>query len=141
MTDSSAVCHCATVAVSPIEVSTSCPPASLETEMSPSIAGELLVKFSVSPVRYPLPIDTVALARVPPLSTSLTVIPASSTTADPPPSKVAVPPKVTVGATCTVSRVLVTVVELNVPSFTTQSMVRVVCEPPPVGSPSVGETL
>ena len=48
------------------------------------------------------------------------------------------PDGVTVGATCTVSSVLVAVLLLPLlvePSVTLQSMVRVVCVPPAVGSP------
>ena len=63
----------------------------------------------------------------------------SSVTGEPPPVNVTVPPAVTVGATCTVSSVLVAagVFEL-VPSLTVQLMVRAVSPPPPVGSPLVG---
>ena len=68
-----------------------------------------LVKFSVSPDSKPEPIDTVAPVRLPPLSGSLTVNVPSSVTGEPPPSNVTVPPAVTVGATCTVSSVLVAV--------------------------------
>ena len=94
-----------------------------------------LVKLSVSsPLTYPAPIEIVALDRLLPLSTSLTVT-ESSCTGAPPKPKFAVPPAVMVGATCTVFKVLVAAAELDVPSLTTQSMVRLVCEPPPVGSP------
>jgi hypothetical protein len=126
--------------VVPAEVSTSTPSLSLATAMLPSVEGWELVKFSVSPV-IGLAIVTVALDSTPPLSTSLTVSPVSSATGDPPPSNVTVAPAVTVGFTCTVSRVLVTVPELSTPSLTDQSMVRVVSLPPPVGSLSVGLTL
>ena len=98
------------------------------------------VKPKLSPATNPLPIDTVALARSPPLSTSLTVS-APSSVAAAPPVKVAVAPAVTLGATCTVSTVPVAVALvplLVLPSFTTTSMVRVVSLPPPVGSPLLG---
>ena len=103
-----------------------------------------LVKFRMSPLRKPLPIDTVAPARLPPLSTSLTVKAPSSVTAEPPPVKVAVAPAVTLGATCTVSSVLVAAMLLPLlvePSVTVQSIVRLVCAPPPVGSPLAGVKL
>ena len=100
-----------------------------------------LVKFSVSPDRNPVLIVTVAPVRLPALSGSLTVRVPSSVTGEPPPSKVAVPPAVTVGATCTVSSVLVDVLLVPLlvePSVTVQLMVRAVSPPPPVGSPFDG---
>src|SRR5580658_1135093 len=83
-------------------------------------------------------IVTVALASTPPLSGSETVNSLSSAIEPPPPSKVLVPGAVTVGATCTVSTVLATVPLFSVPSFTDQSIVRELSEPPLVGSVSVG---
>src|ERR1700733_12186314 len=102
-----------------------------------------LVKLKVSPLRKPAPIDTVAPARLPLLSTSLTINAPSSGTDAPPPVKVAVDPDgVTTGATCTVSSVLVAAVELATPSLTTKLMVLVVSlAAPPVGSPLAGVKL
>ena len=68
----------------------------------------------------------------------------SSTTAEPPPVNVTVPPAVIVGATCTSVSVLVPVFDtplLVLPSVTTQSMVRLRWLPPPVGSAFDGLTL
>ena len=91
------------------------------------------VKDNVSPVRG-LTIDTLAPVRLPPLSTLVTVSALSSTTAEPPLTSFTDAPAVTVGATCTVSSVLVTAVEFDVPSLATQLMVRLVSLPPLVGS-------
>ena len=99
------------------------------------------MKFSESPDSKPELILTVAPVRLPALSASVTVKVPSSVTGEPPPSKVAVAPAVTVGATCTVSSVLVEVLLVPLlvePSVTVQLMVRLVSPPPPVGSPLVG---
>ena len=84
--------------------------------------------------------NTVALVSSPPLSGSVRVSAPSAATAGPLSSNVAVAPAVTVGATCTVSSVLVAVLLaplLLEPSVTVQLMVRAV-SPPAVGSPLVG---
>ena len=62
----------------------------------------------------------------------------SRITGEPPKPKCTVPLAVMVGATCTVSKVLVAVFAVAVPSFTVQSIVRLVSLPPPVGSPFDG---
>ena len=82
------------------------------------------MKSSVSPDRKPDETDTVAPLNWPLLSTSLTVSPLSSVTGPPPPVNVTVPPAVTVGATCTVSRVLAAppVPVMVLPSLTTQEI-------------------
>src|SRR5665213_3059118 len=101
----------------------------------------VLVKFNASPLPATKPeIETVAPVRLPRLSASFTAIepPAGATGAVLPTSYVAVVPAVMVGDACTVSRVLVATAELAVPSLIDQSMVRLVCEPPPVGSPLPG---
>src|ERR1700679_126148 len=103
-----------------------------------------LVKFNVSPAVKPVPTVTVAPAVVPPLSGAVMPIVRQSTTADPPPLNVTVPPVVIVGATCTTSSVLLPVLLiplLVLPSLTTQSIVRLVSPPPLVGSPLVGVKL
>ena len=100
-----------------------------------------LVKLSTSPDRKFELIDTVAPVSLPLLSTSLTDAVPSSVTAEPPPSKVAVPPAVTAGAVWTTSSVLVAVLLVPLlvePSVTVQLMVRLVSPPPPVGSPLSG---
>ena len=95
------------------------------------------MKSSVSPDRKPPLIDTKAPVSLPALSTSATVKVPSSVTGEPPPSKVAVAPAVTVGATCTTVSVLPPVAELS-PSSAVQAMVRLVAPPPWVGSPFAG---
>ncbi len=106
------------------------------------------VKLSVSPAMKP-PIVTVAPVSVSLLSTSASfkgppsVDTPSSGTGEPPPMKVTVTPACTVGATCTVSRVLVPIATSLplLPSLTVQLMVRVVSPPLGVGSPLAGEKL
>ena len=88
-----------------------------------------LVKFRMSPLMKPVPIDTVAPARLPPLSTSLTVsrVERHRRAAAGEGHRRRRPSRV--GATCTVSSVLVAVLLvplLVVPSVTVQPMVRLV---------------
>ena len=97
-----------------------------------------LVKFSTSPERKFELIDTEAPVNWPLLSTSLTVSVPSSVTAEPPPSKVAVPPAVTVGAVWLTVRLEVTVFDVAKLSVPVQLMVREVSPPPLVGSALVG---
>ncbi len=90
---------------------------------------------SLSTVWKPLLIVTVALARLPALSGTVSTTVLSSVTGLPPPVKVGVPSATMAGAVCTAVSVLVSAAEFDVPSFTVQVMVRVVSPPPPVGSP------
>ena len=91
----------------------------------------------MSPDTNPLML-TVPLFSSPPLSGSATVSVESNATADPPPVNVTVPLVVIVGATCTAVSVDVAAPLVALPSLTTQSIVRLVWLPPPVGSPFDG---
>ena len=99
-------------------------------------SGEKLSEMFANGAEASLMLTVPPFSR-PPLSTSANVREESSTTEPPPPVKLTVPPAVMVGATCSVSSVLVASGLETVPSFTTQLMVRMV-SPPTVGSPSVG---
>ncbi len=92
------------------------------------------VKFSVSPAKKPVPIDTVALARFW-LSASLTVRVEESATAEPCSVKLTVVPAVTTGASLTavMFTVLAAAVLLSVPSLAVQPIVRLVSVPKLVG--------
>ncbi len=94
------------------------------------------VKFSVSPAKKPELIDTVALAWFV-LSLSVSVRPASSTTAAPCSVKLTVAPATTTGAPT--FTVLVAAALSRAPSLTVQLIVRVDSEPPLVGSALVEE--
>src|SRR5271165_2087770 len=93
-----------------------------------------VVAASVSPARKPVLTDTLAEARVG-LPTSDTVRAGDAVTAAPPCVKVTVlpaPPSTGAGISVTPT-VLVTVLELKVPSFTIQLKVRLVSVPEFVG--------
>ena len=98
-------------------------------------------KFSVSPARNPLVIDTTAPARLPPLSTSASVAALSRTTGDPPAEYCGEPEIERDGAACTVVSELVPVLLVLLAlllSFTDQLIVRLVWPPPLVGSALAG---
>src|SRR5215469_6263386 len=86
VTASSALCHCASVAVAPVDVNVRTPVAVLyEAAMLPYVAELVFVKASVSPLLKPAPIETVPDACVV-LSWSTTVTPPSIAAADVPPT-------------------------------------------------------